>query len=307
MGPLAFRCFLLLSLTGLGLCATPADAQSPSKRESCCPPSESCDSPPTGETSTKIIIIADVAFEEPIHLSSSNLKQFVTSLKQQKFEVDSDWIKEIENELQSLWRDEGFFNIKVVARAVPLGNDGTYQRYSITAHVEEGLQYRVGRIEFQAVSNHESSKQPVFPIEELRSLIPFQEGDIFSARQIRQGLAAFHKLYAEHGYIDLVVTPLTEIDDEHRSIALMIELAEEHQFRIGKIEVSGLGDKPQKALTWDIRRGDVFNSALLEEFFYANQSLLPAGASGSRNVRLNRDVKNSTMDIAFNFSPCAGL
>jgi outer membrane protein assembly factor BamA len=96
------------------------------------------------------IIIADVAFEGPIHLPGSSLEPIVTSLKQKEFEVNSKWLEEIENELQNPWQDDGFYRVKIVARAVPLGNEGAYQRYSIAANVEEGLQYRVGRIEFRA-------------------------------------------------------------------------------------------------------------------------------------------------------------
>jgi outer membrane protein assembly factor BamA len=326
-----FRYFLSLSLAGFGLCAKPADAQSPSKPDSCCPPGETCDRGSTGENSAKIII-ADVAFEGPIHLPGSSLEPIVTSLKQKEFEVNSKWLEEIENELQNPWQDDGFYRVKIVARAVPLGNEGAYQRYSIAANVEEGLQYRVGRIEFRAepASNYdryetasgitvvrlktsadedegsiELSAQPVFPVDELRSLMPLQEGDIFSARKIRDGLAALNRLYGEHGYIDFVAEPLTEIDEEHQIVALKIDFVEEQQFRIGKIEISGLDGRSQKALMWNIKSGDVFNDALLEKFFSANQSLLPAGASTSRNIRLNRDVKNSTVDILFNFSSCA--
>jgi outer membrane protein assembly factor BamA len=145
---------------------------------------------------------------------------------------------------------------------------------------------------------------PVFSAEELRNLIPLQDGDILSAEKIRDGLAALGQLYGEHGYIDFVAAPLTDIDDEHQIVSLTIDLIEDKQFRIGKIEVSGLDARLQNALAWNIKPGDVFDNRMFEKFFETNQSVLPPGASMSKNSRLNRSMGNGTVDVVFNFSPC---
>jgi hypothetical protein len=320
---------LFLSLIALCFCAAQVDAQSPPTPNSCCPRGAS-DKPGSGQVSP-IIIISDVAFEGTIHLPDSGLQQVVLSLKQREFEGNSNWLEEIEGLLRSPWMDEGYFKVKIVAQALPLGGDGAYQRYAIKARADEGPQYRLGRIEFRADSKSNPNRYenndgvtvyrretsddggplmvtltdpPVFSAEELRILIPLQDGDILSADKIRDGLAALGKPYGEHGYIDFVAAPLTDIDDEHQIVSLTIDLIEDKQFRIGQIEVSGLVAKLQNALTWNIKTGDVFDSRMFEKFFETNQSVLPSGASMSKNSRLNRNIGNGTVDVVFNFSPC---
>jgi outer membrane protein assembly factor BamA len=333
MRPAAICQFLLLVLTSLTFWATVVGAQSLPTQDSCCPANVSCyygSNLKTGAASSKIII-AHVTFDGPIHVPDSTLEELVTSLKQKEFDGDSKWLEEIEDELREPWRDRGYFKIEISAQAVPLGADGSYQRYSIAAHVNEGLQYRFGRVELQSDSDSDSNVyenpagitltrgktsdnehpasvnslgHPVFPLEELRNLMPWQEGDILSVQKVRDGLLALNSLYGEHGYIDFVAAPLTEIDDEHQIVSLKIYLDEEKQFRIEKIEVFGLDARSESALTWDMKPGDVINGELLKAFFQTNQSVLPAGASMSTNLVINRNVRNGTAVLAFRFSSC---
>src|SRR5208282_6448338 len=99
------------------------------------------------------------------------------------------------------WQDRGYFKMLVSGRAEPQGSGADDQHFLVRLHVEEGSQYRLGSIVFQAVSDvipndtqveHDSGptdsedkptlrkvrktgdpepyRLPVFPIEELRSL-----------------------------------------------------------------------------------------------------------------------------------------
>jgi outer membrane protein assembly factor BamA len=329
----ATRPFLFLGLTGLVFGATVVGAQLPPSPDSCCPLRASCVNgvrQGTGAASPKIII-DHVTFAGPIHLPDSTIEPLVASLRQKEFDGNSQWLEEIEDTLRSPWLDQGYFKAIVSAQAVPLGGDGTYERFSIAARMDEGPQYRFGRVNFQAdpdsnfdtyesttgitlvrrktsigegPSSEDASGHPVFPVEELRNLMPWQEGDILSVRKIRDGLAALNRLYGEHGYIDFVAQPVTDIDDEQQVVSLKIYLVEEKQFRIAKIQVTGLDASSENALTWDIKPGDVFNSELTKAFFDTNRSVLPAGASMSENLDIRRNVKNGTVDIAFRFSPC---
>jgi outer membrane protein assembly factor BamA len=108
---------------------------------------------------------------------------------------------------------------------------------SVTAHVEEGLQYRLGTIQFRS-SNLDVPL--AFGAEELRKQIPMNEGDVFSAAKIRASLDALNHSYRSNGYIDFVAEPLIDVDDSHQRISLIMELDQQKQFRLGKIEVFGL-------------------------------------------------------------------
>lgn len=131
-----------------------------------------------------------------------------------------------------------------------------------------------------------------------------QEGDILDAHKFRQGLVALHDLYADNGYIDIIAMPITDSDDEHQLISLQVELYEQKQYRVGKLDISGLDAKAKNSLIWKLKPGDIFNFQLFEAFFKDNESLLPAGTSMSNSSQIVRNIKDGTVDINFKFSPC---
>ena len=78
---------------------------------------------------------------------------------------------------------------------VPLFQAGPGKAVDITMAIEEGDQYRLGKITFKnnkAISNTAA----------LRSLIPLKDGDIFSREKIAKGMENLRKAYGEYGYIN---------------------------------------------------------------------------------------------------------
>jgi hypothetical protein len=323
---------LLLGLAGLYFCDANARAQSTS-HYSCCPPGAFCDygmKPISRRNShSPQIYIDSLNFDGPIHLSAASLKQLLTSLKENEFSSDFTSLEEIEEWLRNPWLDQGYFKVNVSVEAKPVGGDDG--RFAITAHVDEGLQYRVGRIEFRANPGTDYEKvdswvdgprvlklsdphdtdssdpyRPAFPLEELRNSVPLQEGDVLNVEKVREGLDALKRLYSAHGYIDFVASPLTETDDEHQTVSILIELAEEKQYRIGKIEVYGLDASWQSTLIWKIKTGDVFNNEALQAFFDENQSNFPAGSYWAEDPKIVRHPKTGTVDVEFTFKSCSG-
>jgi outer membrane protein assembly factor BamA len=309
-------------------------AQSPSTVKGCSQYSPSKDDikEMLGEKIYPKAIIDDVTFDGPIQLPTATLEKLVTSLKQKQFDGDSKWLEdEIEEfSIRGAWQDQGYFKVEVSAKAVLLGGDASYQHFAVTVHVDEGLQYRVGSIRFRAAQDFDfdttesasgitlrkrkqhdeddpaspdSTALPIFPVEELRKLIPLQEGDILSAEKIREGLEAMKKLYGKHGYIDFTPVPFTDVDDEHQLVSLRIDLDEQLQYRIGKIELLGLDANTENALIWKIKSGDAFDYDLFQAFFEDNQSVLPTGASYV-NSELRRNKRTGIVDIKLAIRPC---
>jgi outer membrane protein insertion porin family len=176
--------------------------------------------------------------------------------------------------------------------------DSTYEHVSVTIHVEPGLQYRLGDVRFR--NDRDEHDNLALPREELRKLIPLQEGDLFSTEKIRQSLDAMKKFYGSYGYINFVATPVTEVDDATQRISLLMELDEGKQFRVGKVEIFGLEAGKAAMLTSALQTGDVFNRRLVDDFVEANMSALPEGAS-RRVLGMQGDEKEGTVDIVVDF------
>lgn len=141
---------------------------------------------------------------------------------------------------------------------------------------------------------------PVFPVERLRELLPIREGDILSAKKIREGLDNLKHLYGHAGYIDSTATPFTEVDDEHHTVDIRMDLDEQKQYRLRKLEINGLDVNTQAALVWKLKPGDVFDIELFDQFFEDDKALLPEGSS-YQNAEVRRDQNQGKVDLRMHF------
>jgi Surface antigen variable number repeat len=321
----------ILLLVCVCLCPTNARAQTSSNSGSC-PGAIVSDDDFNEMTGRKVfprVLIDDITFDRPIHLPTPAFDEFVSSVKQKRY-GGSEWLDEIEESARGVWQDQGYFKARVTGQAIPLGGDADHQHFSVTIHVDEGPQYRLGSIRFRRIlgaderrdsSPDAGTRHPnpgkdgesvltgpaaalIFPKEALRKLVPLEDGDILKVAKIREGLDAMKDLYGTLGYIDFVPMPEIDVDDKRQIVSICFDLDEQMQFRIGKIEVVGLDAKTEKALIWKIEPGLVFNSKLFEMFFKDNQSVLPAGASSANNAKVRRNMKDGTVDIELVFGLC---
>jgi outer membrane protein assembly factor BamA len=258
-----------------------------------------------GEKVYPKIIIDDVKFDGSSRLLDSNAEQaIITELKHHEFDGGSHWLDEIlEVPVRNAWEKQGYFKVIVHGQTQVMSADSTYEHVVITIRINQGLKYWLGGdIQFREADRDEPDKL-VFSREELRKLIPLQEGDIFSTEKIREGIDAVKKLYGSHGYLNFVATPVTEVDDATQRISLVMELDEGKQFRVGKVEVIGLDSQAEGGLRWRLHQGDIFNNELFEDFLADNENALPNCISPS-NVELRKSEKKATVEIRIVIPAC---
>jgi len=246
------------------------------------------------------IVVDEVEFDGPIHISDSDRQQLISEVKQSEYPVDSNRLEEIrEVRIKGMWRDRGYFKVEVTAKEEFVRKDSAGEHVLVIVHVDEGPQYRLGSVQFRS---SDPDVPLVFPPEELRKLIPMSAGDIFSAEKIRESLDALKHLYDSEGYVDFVAEPIAEIDDgpEHR-ISLVMELDQEKRFRVGKIEVLSSNPAIEMFLKSKLKPGDIFTSRTIENLLKENKAALPPHIS-PEDIELHRNVKNGTVDVRFNFN-----
>ncbi len=329
---------VLLGLIYPLACPSPLRSQSLTSPAPCAPSTPTTDenSQPTGEKVLQKIIVDNVAFDGSLSLPVSIRDQVIADLMQKRYAVDTQVLEEWnEVSVRGAWMDEGFFKMDSTLKTQIIFGDTTEQHVSVLVHVDEGIQYRLTSIRFRKYvdwddvvrfdsddavdtgkpalrrktpddAEHLGSAELAFPPEELRTLVPLNDGDLLSTKQIKEGLDALKRLYGSHGYINFVATPLTEADDSNGTISLTMELDEGKQFRLRKTEVSGLDPQAASALKWPMRPGDIFNNELFKDFFTDNKGILPAGTS-PRNLELRKNEKNGTVDLRLVFPACTGL
>ena len=283
--------FALLAVFSILVLSSSVHTQSPDNPEPCLQSA--------GDGPHRKVIIQGITFDGPIHLPDSVVAQIVADANDNDWNADDlAWPNEFAQVgLREAWQNQGYFHVKVTAEAKSLGQGSSEERFQVLAHVDEGLQYHLGDISFAG------STRP-FSLTELRNLIPLRDGDLFDVAKIREAIASLTKLYASHGFLDFTATPETQVDDRLQRISLVMSLDEQKQFRIGRIEVSGLDASTEAVLRATFRSGDVFNRELVDRFYQENKTVLPANVS-PQDLQVMRNSRSGTADLRFTFLPFA--
>lgn len=171
-----------------------------------------------------------------------------------------------------------------------------------TGHVP-GLQYRLGSLQFRS---SDADDPLAFPPEQLRKLVTLKEGELFNVDKIRQSLDALRDLYSANGYIDFVATPLTDVDDGARRISLIMELDQQKQFHLGKVEVFGQNPTLEALFRSKFKPGDISDGRSAWDFLKEHKAELPPNTL-PEDLWLHRNVKSGTVDLRFSFDTCPKL
>jgi hypothetical protein len=277
-GPL----FLVFGLLGL----VPIQAQVSQISDGCKP-----------DTHRKVVI-ERIDFDGPVHLADSDVAQVVADVNQHKFYADyPDWLKNVTDDyLTFAWQNEGYMKVKVTAKATWLDADSTVERFLVTAHVDEGLQYHLGELQFVA------TPPLILQESEMRSAFPVHEGDLYDAQIVGEGAGKLSTMYNATAELK------TETNDKLQRVSLSIVLRQKLAARplppplhIGTVQVRGLDSNLESRLMSIYRPGDIYDYNLA---FYAfikdNQSQLPPIFSRSGYV----DNPSGTIDLSFEFRSC---
>jgi outer membrane translocation and assembly module TamA len=306
---------VVLTVSGTVLDLPAARAQLPENIERCLPyptyaqevnamhstpkPAESADT-----KSDKTFVIDTVEFDGPITLPEPARRKLIDDLTKTEFHGSPDRpvLDEIaEVSIRGTWQDEGYFTVSDTVTAEDLGADVYRQHIALKVHVDEGLRYTLGKLEF---ISSDPDVPLVFTTEELRNAFPLKEGDVFDADKIRRSLDAYHKLYGAQGYADFTAEPEFDVNHANQRIGLTLSLDQQKQFHITTIQVDNSDARIESILRSMMKPGDLFDYDVLEKFFEENKSELPPNASIDESVHMQKNVKDGTVSMRFDFFTC---
>lgn len=265
------------------------DASSEAQATRLCPPTPSGrDQSPAPEIS-----ISEVAFLGTLQLPPSDQDEIAASLKQRRYTGPLDGIAD-EERVRSGWQNHGYFKVQVSGDASILTSSPANQRIALSFRVEEGLQYRLGRIRFR-------NNKAIADVGALRSLFPIADGDVFSREKIAKGLDNLQKAYGDLGYINFTSVPDTRFDDEKSLINLEIDIDEGKQFHLSSIGFPGLDETARQEILREpvLQSGQVYDQGLYELFLLRYGPLLD-----SCSVDRRLDERASTVAIRFDCGKC---
>ena len=190
------------------------------------------------------------------------------------------------------------------------------KRVDLTIPIQEGDQYRVGKLAFTGVKFFRQPDVIMYP------LFKMKEGDIFNVSKIREGLESLRKLYGEFGFINMVPTPDADVDRQNKIISMTFDIEEDKQFFVRRIEFAGNTTTRDKVIRRELLldEGAMFNSRLWEisilrlnqlGFFEAlkpeEADIRPNNRTGQVDINLNvKERGKNTIGLTGGTSGIAG-
>ncbi|NCO51581.1 MAG: outer membrane protein assembly factor BamA [Deltaproteobacteria bacterium] len=131
--------------------------------------------------------------------------------------------------MQALYFDRGYMDARIKQPQISLIKDGKYMK--LLFEIDEGPQYRVGKVGIKG--------DLLKPRDELLQHVTLKEGDVFSRSELRASVLALTDLYADEGYANVNVVPLTSKDVETLTIDLNLDIEQGPLIHIEKIRIAG--------------------------------------------------------------------
>jgi outer membrane protein assembly factor BamA len=143
-----------------------------------------------------------------------------------------------------------------------------------------------------------------FSAGELRKQFAIQQEEVFDVSKIREGMESMTRLYDSKGFIDQVPEPEISIDDKSSRIDILMKVDEGKPYFVGTVSIQGLDSKVEQLLQSQLVPGQVFDNYALRRFFTEHKAELPENLSFDDVVKINKDVRSSTVIITIDSRFC---
>lgn len=160
------------------------------------------------------------------------------------------------DQLRALYYDRGYMDVKVKQPQISMVKKDKYMQLLI--EISEGAQYRTGKVRI--------SGDLLKSREELMKLVTLKSGDVFSRDELRKSVLALTDLYADQGYANVNVVPLTDKDSDTHTIDLKLDIEQGDLIHIEKIRISGNTTTRDKVIRRELTliEGDLYSSSKIK-------------------------------------------
>ncbi len=153
--------------------------------------------------------------------------------------------------LRHVYMDEGYLDVRI---GDPRVQKRRRRLVDIVIPVEEGPEYRVGRVELEGVE--------VFPVEDVRQTVRLEPGDTASLSAIAASRQAVQDYYGSRGYYQTLVRDQLTPDPEEAVVDVRYEVREGELAYIRDIRIRGNTRTKDKVIRRElaIYPGDIFDA-----------------------------------------------
>ncbi len=198
----------------------------------------------------RVVRVKRIVFKGNVHIKTKRLQKLMRTKAKWLFnkgllkeEILIDDIKRIED----FYKEEGFSEVKVDYAIERIVNEAY-----ITININEGKRYYVGTIRIEG--------NEVLPLDAIKKVIGFKEGDIYIERKVREGSNNIRGLYIDGGYIYVEVKPTMFLNLQTNKVDVSFNITENEVAYVEKIEIRGNTKTRDKVIRRELRiyPGDKF-------------------------------------------------
>lgn len=175
--------------------------------------------------------------------------------------------------IKAAYKDRGYMDIKVQPPVVTLIKADKY--LDVLIEVDEGVQYQVGTIGIKG--------DLLQPAEELLTLVSLKQGEIFNRSELHKSIELLTDLYANQGYANANIAPLTTKNQKDWTIDLMLDVEQGIKIFVERIKVRGNTKTRDKVVRRQVPivEGEQFSADKIKE---ANRNIRNLGFFEEVNV-----------------------
>ncbi|SHI57531.1 Beta-barrel assembly machine subunit BamA [Malonomonas rubra DSM 5091] len=193
--------------------------------------------------------------------------------------------------IKAAYKDKGYMDIKVRQPKVSLIDKDRY--FLIEIEVDEGDQYKVGTL---GVKGDLLKSE-----EELLENISLGNGDVFNRSELHRSIELLTDIYAEEGYANVNVAPLSNKDKQSLTIDLMFDIEQGEKIYIERVNVRGNTRTRDKVVRREVPivEGETYSASKIKEAnrrvrnlgYFDEVNVTKAPGSAENQAVLNVDVK----------------
>ncbi|KWT89585.1 outer membrane protein assembly factor BamA [Candidatus Magnetominusculus xianensis] len=171
--------------------------------------------------------------------------------------VKKDALEEDVLNIQNLYMDYGYLNVKIAEPKVIVSEKGITVRFDIS----EGQPYNLDSIIITG--------NTTFDTETLSKLITMKPGAVFSKSALTKSINTVTDYYTERGYATAIINPIVQPNETALTVKVDLKVEEGKVYKIGTIEFSDNTKTRDKVLRREItiNEGDTYDSKKLKRSF----------------------------------------
>jgi outer membrane protein insertion porin family len=214
-------------------------------------------------------------------------------------------VKDDLDSIRNLYYDRGYIQVQVSDPVIEehsytehthefLGQTETYvtrNEVTIRINIKEGDQFHVDSV---TLKGNETIRT-----EDLLKEIRLKQGDVFSRDALRKDVNRIIDRYDSNARPFANVTPLFNIDEAKKTVAITIEIQEGGEVRIGRIDITGNTKSRDKVIRREMRldEGDLYSKQALRRSYERINNL---NFFETVDIRPERRLQEPVMDLNVN-------